>query len=623
MPRTHCGTPPPRDVSCVSEALPYVWELKRLHQLGRGSYGQASVVEVVSPLPPWFPEEVLRATPKRNGRHQLVIKEIDLGNCPRDDRDALFSEISILKSVSHPNVVRYIDSSLDADTNKLLILMEYCDGGDVSGLIDAANRRRPVKGLSEPEVWALLIQLLMALKCLHFDHRVIHRDLKPQNIFLTSTGVVKVGDFGVSAVLAQNAEFARTFCGSPYYLAPEVCEEKPYNGKADLWSLGCVLYEVMAYGERAFKGDILPVLLTNICTAAYTPIDEVVECVAPGDVQRANATRTSFGPEIRRIVGLLLQRDPDHRASIIRLLRLPAIHARGPCLLHPELLRTPAYADVFRNQHALRTPGMETPLAFGGAGTWSEAVVSCNASPNFKVAGPRTGRTPSTVANRTAPTPANRHTKMRLVAQNKHTKVAGSAGLGVAPASGAGTPAAPSLHRDVPDDHLRMPQPSAIVFPEASPMIPVYGIDAPSCAASPSGVDRHNMPAAASSLTQYRPVDTQIQDCDATYSEDSEGPTPLKPAHGLVNDIGQRVARDGYDGADPPDTDTDDDLYPNQHDDVEGLTEEEATAIDKRVYSNWKVAAVPRDSFRFEGAEVDRLIHGHSNSAADVAVAVA
>jgi NIMA (never in mitosis gene a)-related kinase len=97
------------------------------------------------------------------------------------------------------------------------------------------------------------VQICFAVKYLH-DKKILHRDLKLSNIFISSNGDIKLGDFGIAKVLSNTDEFTKTIVGTPYYLSPEICQKKPYNYKSDIWSLGCVLYEIMNL-KHAFEGD--------------------------------------------------------------------------------------------------------------------------------------------------------------------------------------------------------------------------------------------------------------------------------------------------------------------------------------------------------------------------------
>ncbi|KAG9328306.1 hypothetical protein JZ751_015038, partial [Albula glossodonta] len=108
----------------------------------------------------------------------------------------------------------------------LYIVMDYCEGGDLFRRINAQ------KGVLFPEEQILdwFVQICLALKHVH-DRKILHRDIKSQNIFLTKDGTVQLGDFGIARVLNSTVELARTCIGTPYYLSPEICENKPYNNK--------------------------------------------------------------------------------------------------------------------------------------------------------------------------------------------------------------------------------------------------------------------------------------------------------------------------------------------------------------------------------------------------------
>ena len=100
------------------------------------------------------------------------------------------------------------------------------------------------------------------MKYIH-DLKILHRDLKTSNIFLTSNGQIKIGDFGISKILQETNENAQTTVGTPYYLSPEICQNKPYSYKSDVWSLGCILYELCTL-RHAFNSSNLLGLVYKI-----------------------------------------------------------------------------------------------------------------------------------------------------------------------------------------------------------------------------------------------------------------------------------------------------------------------------------------------------------------------
>lgn len=123
--------------------------------------------------------------------------------------------------LKHPFIVCYYESFIEERT--LNILMEYCDGGDLSIYLKQQNK----KFLKEEKIWRFFIEICLGLEHIH-KNKILHRDIKSLNIFLNKNGTVKIGDLGVAKMLMQN-DFAQTMVGTPYYLSPELCEEKPYN----------------------------------------------------------------------------------------------------------------------------------------------------------------------------------------------------------------------------------------------------------------------------------------------------------------------------------------------------------------------------------------------------------
>ncbi|NWV68026.1 NEK2 kinase, partial [Malurus elegans] len=185
----------------------------------------------------------------------LVWKELDYGAMTESEKQMLVSEVNLLRELRHPNIVRYYDRIIDRSSTTLYIVMEYCDGGDLAGLIAKCVKERHVKCvcgahfLEESFVLRVLTQLTLALKECHrrSDGGVtVHRDLKPANVFLDSKQNVKLGDFGLARILHHDTSFARTFVGTPYYMSPEQMNYMSYNEKSDIWSLGCLVYELCA-----------------------------------------------------------------------------------------------------------------------------------------------------------------------------------------------------------------------------------------------------------------------------------------------------------------------------------------------------------------------------------------
>ncbi|KAM9241123.1 serine/threonine-protein kinase Nek2 [Leptosomus discolor] len=177
----------------------------------------------------------------------LVWKEIDYGSMTKAEKLMLVSEVNLLRELRHPNIVRYYDRIIDRSNTTLYIVMEYCEGGDLASLIARCMEERCY--LEESFVLRALTQLALALKECHrrSDGGVtVHRDLKPANVFLDGKRNVKLGDFGLARILHHDTSFARTFVGTPYYMSPEQMNHMSYNEKSDIWSLGCLLYELCA-----------------------------------------------------------------------------------------------------------------------------------------------------------------------------------------------------------------------------------------------------------------------------------------------------------------------------------------------------------------------------------------
>ena len=143
--------------------------------------------------------------------------------------------------------------------------------------------------------------MCLAIKHCH-DRKILHRDLKAQNVFLLKSGIVKLGDFGIAKVLNSTVEKAVTVVGTPYYLSPEIIQNKPYNFKSDMWSLGVLLYEMCAL-KPPFNGSNIHMLAMQIVRGQYPQLP------------------SSFSYELRGLVGKLITQDPARRPGINQVLK--------------------------------------------------------------------------------------------------------------------------------------------------------------------------------------------------------------------------------------------------------------------------------------------------------------
>ncbi|XP_055006351.1 serine/threonine-protein kinase Nek5 [Boleophthalmus pectinirostris] len=253
-----------------------------IRQIGEGAFGKAFLVR-----------------DKEGGDNaQCVVKQISLRKMSAKEKEASKKEVTLLSQMKHINVVAFIDSF--QEKGSLYIVMEYCDGGD---LMRKINTQRGV-AFTEQQILDWFVQICLGLKHIH-DKKILHRDIKTQNIFLTNRGTrVKLGDFGIARMLNNTMELARTCVGTPYYLSPEICENRPYNNKTDIWSLGCVLYELCML-RHPFEGSSLRQLVNKICRGRYIPVP----------------ARYSY--DLRLLITQLFKVNPRDRPSVSSVLKRP------------------------------------------------------------------------------------------------------------------------------------------------------------------------------------------------------------------------------------------------------------------------------------------------------------
>ena len=238
---------------------------------------------------------------RKSDRKEYAMKRVKLSQLEKKEKENALNEVRILASLNHPNIIGYKEAFYDDNSKILHIVMELADDGDIETKIDDNKRNKLC--FQENTIWNILIQILQGLKYLH-DNKIIHRDLKSANIFLMKNGIVKIGDLNVSK-LAKIGK-ANTHTGTPYYSSPEIWIDQPYNYKTDIWSVGCIIYEMCALSPP-FRGTSLINLYNNIQRGEYSPIPD------------------NYSKELSYVISLMLVVDPNVRASCDKLLGLSII----------------------------------------------------------------------------------------------------------------------------------------------------------------------------------------------------------------------------------------------------------------------------------------------------------
>ncbi|NXD50945.1 NEK3 kinase, partial [Corvus moneduloides] len=246
-----------------------------LKVLGEGSFGRALLVH------------------HKISDQKYVMKEIRLPMSSSGVENSR-KEAVLLAKMKHPNVVAFKES-FEADGH-LYIVMEYCDNGDLMQKI----KHQGGNFFPEDTILHWFVQMCLAVKHIH-DKRVLHRDIKSKNVFLTQSGKVKLGDFGSARLLAHPMSYACTYVGTPYYVPPEIWESLPYNNKSDIWSLGCILYELCTL-KHPFQANSWKHLILKICKGSYDPLP------------------SHYSYELHYLIKQMFKRNPQNRPSASTIL---------------------------------------------------------------------------------------------------------------------------------------------------------------------------------------------------------------------------------------------------------------------------------------------------------------
>uniref|UniRef100_A0A3Q4HJ00 NIMA-related kinase 10 n=1 Tax=Neolamprologus brichardi TaxID=32507 RepID=A0A3Q4HJ00_NEOBR len=256
-----------------------------LDHLGTGAFGSVFKVQ------------------KQSGQNILALKEVNLHNPAfgkdKKSRDSnvekIISELTIIKEqMTHPNIVKYYRTFLEGD--KLYIVMELIEGVPLAEHFNSLKEKQ--QQFTEERLWNIFIQMSLALRYLHKEKRIVHRDLTPNNIMLGEKDKVTITDFGLAKQKEENSKLT-SVVGTILYSCPEIVKNEPYGEKADIWALGCILYQMATLQPPFYSSNMLS-LASKIVEADYEPIEE-----------------GTFSERVIDMIKWCLNPDPDLRPDII------------------------------------------------------------------------------------------------------------------------------------------------------------------------------------------------------------------------------------------------------------------------------------------------------------------
>ncbi|OMJ78408.1 hypothetical protein SteCoe_21781 [Stentor coeruleus] len=256
---------------------------EKIQHLGRGAYATVDLVKY-----------------KVTGEYR-ALKRINLQFLNEKERRNAENEAILMKVLVAPTIIQFYEQIVEE--HYLIIAMEYAPHGALSERLQ--EMRNQGRRVSNENLLAWLSQILIALMVMHSKH-ILHRDLKTQNLFLSEHDIIKVGDLGIAKSLNSSMEMAQSVAGTPYNMAPEIIRGESYGPKTDIWSLGCVMYEIATF-RRPFEAPDVQKLFDVILNKDYAPVPDYVD------------TNTKL------LISQMLNKDPAKRPTVWDLANNPMI----------------------------------------------------------------------------------------------------------------------------------------------------------------------------------------------------------------------------------------------------------------------------------------------------------
>ena len=230
-----------------------------------------------------------------------ALKKVKIQSLSLKEKQNALNEVRILASVNSPFVISYKESFIDEIDQTLCIVMEYADEGDLFQKITLYKKLHVT--FEENDVWKIFIQITKGLHDLH-SYNILHRDLKSANVFLFRDGTAKLGDLNVSKIAARGLGCTQT--GTPYYASPEVWRDNPYNLKSDIWSLGCLCYEILML-KTPFRAETMEGLYRKVMKGKYPEISK------------------KYSNKFDYVISCMLQLKPEERPTTGDILKIPEV----------------------------------------------------------------------------------------------------------------------------------------------------------------------------------------------------------------------------------------------------------------------------------------------------------
>ena len=249
-----------------------------IKQLGKGAFSTVSLVR------------------RKQDNKIYALKCVQISKLSVHERQNSLNEVRLLASINHKNIISYKESFYNEKNQTLNIILEYADDGDLQTKI--ISKKSSDNYFEEKTIWSIFIQMVKGLNELH-NKKIIHRDLKSANIFLMKNGTCKLGDLNVSKVVEN--ELLRTQTGTPFFASPEIWEDKPYSFKSDIWSIGCILYQMAAL-KMPFQGKSIKEVYHNLKNVNIPPLPE------------------NYSDDLMIMIKKLLKLDPEERPSTKEIL---------------------------------------------------------------------------------------------------------------------------------------------------------------------------------------------------------------------------------------------------------------------------------------------------------------